>query len=227
MISSPSRIENATPSITARVMCARPWRTVRPTNAPRACGSRCGVRSPVRYGRNSRPSAPGSTASASSTSSSKLAPPPSRSRHHDSEPPADSVTAIRWNAPGTAWQNACTRPEASGVNSSRCANSTPLVPIEVETDPSCTTPTPTAAAALSPPPAATGSPRGSPSSSATSSRTVPVASGPSYTRGSHDRGISSAARISSDQSRARTSSSSVPAASDASVARSPVSSNRT
>ena len=56
-----------------------------------------------------------------------------------------------------------------------------------------------------------------------SSRTVPVASGPSYTRGIHSRGIPSASRISPDHSRARTSSSSVPAASDASVARSPVS----
>ena len=113
------------------------------------------------------------------------------------------------------------------MKASRCANSTPLVPIEVETDPSRTTPTPTAAAALSPPPAATGSPRGSPSSSATSSRSVPVTDGPSKTFGSHSRGISSASRISSDQSRARTSSSSVPEASEASVACSPVSMKRT
>ena len=39
-------------------------------NAARACGSACGVRSPERYGRNSTPSAPGSTSSASARSSS-------------------------------------------------------------------------------------------------------------------------------------------------------------
>ena len=37
----------------------RSWRISRPVNAPRASGSACGVRSPVRYGRNVRPSAPG------------------------------------------------------------------------------------------------------------------------------------------------------------------------
>jgi hypothetical protein len=46
--SKPSRRPNATPSITARVRWARLWRAVRPMNAPRASGSGCGVRSPVR-----------------------------------------------------------------------------------------------------------------------------------------------------------------------------------
>ena len=62
------------------------------------------------------------------------------------------------------------------------------------------TPTPTAAAALSPPPAATGSPGGRPSSSATLRPSSPVLSGPSNTAGIHSAGISSAARISADQS---------------------------
>ncbi len=43
----------------------RSWRSESPTNAPRASGSACGVRSPARYGANSRPSAPGAQRSAS------------------------------------------------------------------------------------------------------------------------------------------------------------------
>ena len=134
---------------------------------------------------------------------------------------------MRWKAPGSAWQKACTRPEGSGVKASRGAKTTPLVPIEEDTSPSPTTPTPIAAAALSPPPAATGSPRGSPSASAAASRSLPAGSVPSRTAGSQARGISSASSSSSDQSRARTSSSSVPDASEASVARSPVRRRRT
>ncbi len=56
--SSPSRSPNATPSSTARVMWRRSCVTVRPTNAPRASGFGCGLRSPVRYGRKKRPSLP-------------------------------------------------------------------------------------------------------------------------------------------------------------------------
>ena len=37
-----------------------------PTSAPRACGSRCGVRSPIRYGAQSKPSAPAGVLAASS-----------------------------------------------------------------------------------------------------------------------------------------------------------------
>jgi len=50
----PSRIVNvsfklkATPSRIARMTCARVCDAVRPTSAPRAFGSRCGVRSPIR-----------------------------------------------------------------------------------------------------------------------------------------------------------------------------------
>ena len=43
----------------ARIRCPRPWASVRPTKAPRASGSACGVRSPERYGRKKSPSLPG------------------------------------------------------------------------------------------------------------------------------------------------------------------------
>ena len=80
-------------------------------------------------------------------------------------------------------------PDGSIAASSAWANSTPLVPIELESRPGRVTPVPIAAAALSPPPAATGMPAGSPTAVATSSLTRPARSGPSITRGSHSGGI--------------------------------------
>ena len=56
-----SRRLNATPSISARTMWPRPWFAASPTSAARAFGSQCGVRSPIRYGAQSTPSAPGGT----------------------------------------------------------------------------------------------------------------------------------------------------------------------
>ena len=55
---------------TARVMCGMACRAVSPTKVPRARESRWGVRSPLRYGRNRRSSAPDGIFSAASTSSS-------------------------------------------------------------------------------------------------------------------------------------------------------------
>src|SRR5437868_14609580 len=46
----------ATPSMMARITCARVWEAVRPIRAARALGSRCGVRSPIRYGTQNAPS---------------------------------------------------------------------------------------------------------------------------------------------------------------------------
>ena len=78
-------------------------------NAPRASGSACGVRSPVRYGRNVRPSAPGSQrrrlvdqlaeVDAAADDAAQPAQRAGGGQHH----------AHRCQAPGTAWQNAWTR----------------------------------------------------------------------------------------------------------------------
>ena len=65
--SSESRRPKATPSSTARTSAPRSWRSERPAKAARALGSTCGVRSPVRYGRNVSPSTPGGHGSASAT----------------------------------------------------------------------------------------------------------------------------------------------------------------
>ena len=77
-------------------------------------------------------------------------------RSHCSDPAADSITPIACQAPGTAWQNACTRPSPSAANRSKAANTTPEVPSATDSGPGRSTPTPTAPAAWSPAPAATG-----------------------------------------------------------------------
>jgi hypothetical protein len=107
------------------------------------------------------------------------------------------------------------------------ANTTPEVPSDSETTPGSTAPIATAAAAWSPPPATIGVPARRPVAAAASSETTPVTSGPSYVRGSHEGSISSAATISSDQSRLARSNSNVPAPSARSVAWSPLSRSRT
>ncbi len=91
-----------------------------------------------------------------------------------------------------------------------------------ETSPGSTMPVPTPLAAWSPPPPTTGSPTGRPVASATSAVTRPVISGDSTQGGIHSRGMFSSASTSSLQRRSPTSSSTVPEASDTSVAYSPV-----
>ena len=108
-----SRRPKATPSRTARTSAPRSWRSSSPTNAPLASGSAWGVRSPARYGRKSRPSAPGSQASASSTSLSNGTSGATTSWSQRSDPAADSITPIACQVRGTAWQKAWTRASAS------------------------------------------------------------------------------------------------------------------
>ena len=70
----------------------------------------------------------------------------------DREPPALSVTAIRCQRPGRAWQNTCSRPSTcSGWgNRSSGAKSTPDVPMDSVSTPGLTAFRPTAAAATRP-----------------------------------------------------------------------------
>ena len=78
--------------------------------------------------------------------------------------------------------------------------------------PGSTTPTPTALADWSPPPATTGVPARRPVAAAASAVIAPVTSGPSKVGGSQAAGISSAASTSADQSRAARSNRMVPGA---------------
>ena len=137
------------------------------------------------------------------------------------------MTPIRCHRPGTAWQNAWSRPSGSTVGPSVVVNTTPDVPRDSEETPGSIEPTPTAAAAWSPPPATTGVPGRSPVAAAASSVMAPVTSGPSKVAGSQRRSIPSASRISADQSRWASSNSMVPAPSARSTAWSPVRRRRT
>ena len=73
------RKAKAAASRTARTRCARRWRNVRPTKAPRAAGSWSGQRSPARYGRKRSPPAPAGAVAASTSSSGRVADAPSAS----------------------------------------------------------------------------------------------------------------------------------------------------
>ena len=63
--STPSRRAKATPSMAARKRWPRPCPRPSPVHAPLAWGSKGGVRSPLRYGRNEIPPAPGGASKAS------------------------------------------------------------------------------------------------------------------------------------------------------------------
>ena len=145
------------------------------------------------------------------------------SRNQCSDRPAASVQLMTVQQPGTAEQNVCTRPCGSIVTRSECANTTPEVPSVVNALPSSTTPVPTAAAALSPAPPATGVPSFRPVNAAASFVTVPVTSGDSYIFASRLSSMSSFSRTSLLQQRFATSRSCMPEASETSVAYSPVS----
>ena len=98
------------------------------------------------------------------------------------------------------------------------ANTTPDVPSDSAVVPGDTTPTPTALAAWSPPPATTGVPARRPVAAAAWSLTAPVTCGPSNVGGSQSRGIANADRTSPDQSRAAKSNRIVPEPSALSMA---------
>ena len=148
---------------------------------------------------------PGGHAAASASSSSYGAP-PSACRSHCSAPAAESITPIACQVPGTAWQNVCSRASGSGRYSSSAAKTTPEVPRTTDSGPGASMPTPSAPAAWSP---------------------APAISVDSYAGGSHSRGSSSAESTSSLQRRLATSKRSVPDASAASIACSPVRRKRT
>ena len=209
----------------------RPWWTVRPTNAPRASGSGCGralarevreEQEPVAARRRPR--------AASSTRSANPTPGASASRYQRRLPAADSITPITCHATGTAWQNACEpalgldrRPVGRGEDDAGGAER------ERDDARASTAPTPTAAAAWSPPPATTGVPgaeagRRRPPPAVT----APVTSGPSYVA-RQPRGIDlERRRRPRPTSRAGArSNSSVPEPSARSTAWSPVSRSRT
>src|SRR6185295_8690516 len=129
---------------------------------------------------------PGGTSAASATRSPNGTPGARVSRYQRRLPAADSITDIRCQRPGTAWQKAWTRPARSKIGRSVAAKITPDVPSDSATEPGSTTPTPTPLAAWSPPPATIGVPARSPVAAAADAVTEPVATGPSNVGGSQD-----------------------------------------
>ena len=133
-------------------------------------------------------------------------------------PAAERITPITCQVSGRAWQKACRRPSGSGVKALRAVKMTPLVPRTSDAGlRSSVTPTPRAPAAWSPAPAATGTP----------SAVWPVTAPDSWTAGSQLGSTANAAASSELQARRPTSSSTVPEASETSVASSPVRRKRT
>ena len=149
------------------------------------------------------------------------------SRNQRRLPAADSITDIRCQRSGTAWQNAWTRPAGSKIGRSVAAKMTPDVPSDRATVPGSTTPVPMAFAAWSPPPATIGVPGRRPVSAAAAAVRPPVGWGPSNVGGIQAGSIPSADRTTGDQSRAARSNRIVPAPSALSVACSPLSRSRT
>ena len=186
--SSESRSAKATPSNTARTRCPLSCPACIPANTPRAFESACGVRSPVRYGKNVSPSAPGGMRAASAISSSYdggTPPGPNIARrNHASAAPADRTTPIWYHVLSTAWLNRCNRIPGSTRGRSIGASIVPDVPMEACIAPCSTTPEPTAAAALSAPPPTTGMPCLRPNASAASAVSAPVTPAEPRTGGS-------------------------------------------
>ena len=106
------------------------------------------MRSPVRYGKKISPSLPGGIRAASRVTASYGSFGYSVSRSQRKLPPDESCTPITCQELGpAAWQKVCTRIRASTAGVSAYANTTPLVPITLETIPGSTIPQPTAPAA--------------------------------------------------------------------------------
>ena len=86
------------------------WLALRPTSAPRASGSACGVRSPDEVGQEHDAAGAGRDGLRLGHQRAEGHPRARRCRAaHCSEPAAESITPMACQAPGTAWQNTCTR----------------------------------------------------------------------------------------------------------------------
>ena len=120
--SRPSRSPKATPSMTARTGGAGRGAAVSPTNAPRANGSGCGLRSPVRYGRKNRPSVAGRDAAGGLDERAEVLPgrqgvaepaqaPGRREHHRHHVPPTGHGVAEGVDDPARVGQRAVRRGE--------------------------------------------------------------------------------------------------------------------
>jgi hypothetical protein len=220
--SRPSDKANVTPSRTEYASMARSVDSTSPQNTPCAYGSLWGVRSPERYGRNKGALARLLTLTRSASLSKHPSSADVSLHSQRTQLAADSTTLVRCHLPGIAWQSACTPSSGLGRNRSVTTDSTPEVPRDRNPSPDSAAPTPSALVAVSPPPAATITFLGKPSSLATLPSTTPAARLPSSIGGTFIRVRSHASKSSSDHTRRPTSSQRVPDASDGSVSFIPV-----
>ncbi len=137
-----------------------------------------------------------------------------------------SITPITYQVSGAAWQKVWARIPGSTLGAAVGQTTVPEVPQLATTAPGATAPTPTAPQALSAPPPTIGVPAVRPVAAAARAETVPSTSVEPPTSGSSDGASSIASSISRLQRRFATSSSSVPDASEYSVASVPESCSR-
>ena len=146
------RMPNATPSRTDPSSAARSVARLRPVHAPRAPGSRSGVRSPVRCGTNSGPPARASPSS------------PRTRRAQSSARPAFWTAASAYQPSPAARNRWHVGASTAGSGSStRCASCAPVPTFSIRP------PATSSAAAVSAAPCTSGMPRGRPSASERSS----------------------------------------------------------
>lgn len=180
------------------------------------------MRSPLKNGSITRPSAPGFVPS-STVSPSRVEKPNILATF--SVATVQFIVQISGSQPPVDEQNAAQPAFSSTTGKSAHANSVPDVPRLIVSTPGATLPVPMAAIMLSPPPAATITPCGRPSSSAIFDAMPKLAS--ASTNGGRKSArfvsLSVAASISRDHVRVRTSSQPVPDASPYSIQRWPVS----
>ena len=142
-ISKESRRLKATPSITARVKCAR--RVTRGQSDKRRPGVRVEMRRSLAHkvGQPNRTVGAGmERPHASRPNSSKTLPPPRLSRNHFKLCPAPRVTPVMCQRPGIAWQSVCTRPLRVERLACGETKTTPDVPIVTLTVPGARCPYP-------------------------------------------------------------------------------------
>ena len=173
-------------SISARVVAYD-----RPANTPRAAVLQIGVRSPARYGRNTRPPLPAGADAASAESDSKVASAGPRTCRNQPRAPPPTVPACSRYCPRRTWWLKMSR--GSTTTSDTLMPMPPACPPWSCVRPGRVTPPPSAPKAASSPPTSTRVPGARPVRAAAASPTAPAISRASRIGGSRSRGMPSAA----------------------------------
>ncbi len=150
------------------------------------------------------PFSPAIAASAAACAAASLAPKKSSSSQRYA-PPVSPALLSSTQRPGTTWQLVQRLPAGSKIGRAVTICTGVVVPSTAPVCPSSATPEPSSALSVSAPPTKTGVPSGSPVAAAAAAVTRPTRAPVSRSVGRIVRGMSSAARISSDHARRATS----------------------